>query len=97
VDDASNTLVVTAEGQKLLDIVVDMVKELDKAAAPTDGTRVVTVPAGLSSANLRESLSRMFGTESVVVKPQEGQEDGQPKPNEQQPNGNNGRGRGRPR
>ena len=88
VDDTTNTLVVTAEGQKLLDIVVDMVKELDKAAAPTDGTRVVTVPAGLDSTNLRESLTRMFGPESVSVKSKEGQENGQPKPNEQQPNGN---------
>lgn len=92
VDDSTNRLIVTAEGKQLLDLVVDMVTELDLAAAPKDDTRVITVPAGLNSDRLRETLTRMFGPESVSVKAPENQEEGkQPNPGEGQQD-RNGRG-----
>ncbi len=86
VDETTNSLIVTAEGMDLLRLVVDMVHDLDVAAVTQDDTRVVTVPASLSSGSLRETLTKMFGVESVTVKPadnqggQEGQEgeNGQP-------------------
>lgn len=95
VDESTNRLIVTAEGKQLLDIIVDMVDELDVAAIEKDDTRVIAVPASVNSQTLRETLTRMFGADSVQVKPKENQGNGE-KP-QQNNNGEQPRRNGRNR
>ena len=94
VDESTNTLIVTTTGEQLLAIVVDMVDELDQAAVPTDDTRVVSLPAGLSAQGLRETLAKMFGPESIEQKPNQNgdpnQQNGQ-NPNQPQNGQRNGK------
>ena len=97
VDESTNTLIVTAQGRPLLDLVVEMVEELDKAAAPTDDTRVQTLPNGLNAQSVREALTRMFGDQVTTQqkgKNKEGKE-GEGKENGR-PNRGGGGGEGRP-
>lgn len=77
VDESTNILIVTATGKNLLEIVVEMVKELDKAAVPSDDTRVYSMPASLNSVAVRETLARMFGPEGPQVNGKEAEEEGE--------------------
>lgn len=92
VDESTNILIITAQGRSLLELVVEMVEELDTAAVPTDDTRVVALPQGLSSEAVKETLRTMFGPEAVTQRPN-GQPEGE---GGEQPGPNNG-GRGGPR
>lgn len=92
VDESTNILIITAQGRSLLELVVEMVEELDTAAVPTDDTRVVALPQGLSSESVKETLRTMFGPEAVTQRPN-GQPEGE---GGEQPGPNNG-GRGGPR
>gem|GEM_PF-4111589 len=90
VDDSTNILIVTAQGKGLLATVIEMVEELDKAAVPSDDTRVVTLPPGLTRGSVKASLMKMFGDKAISKQPgqqnQQGQEGGE---------GQGGEGRGR--
>lgn len=85
VDESTNILIVTTEGKQLMDIIVEMVDELDKAAVPNDDTRVVSLPPRLNSESLRDTLTKMFGPEVVQEKPNKNGQD----PNQQQNNNQN--------
>jgi type II secretory pathway component GspD/PulD (secretin) len=60
VDDLSNSLVVSAP-VFLFDQVVQMIKELDEAAAPSSTIKVVKLGAGVSSDKTRAVLSALLG------------------------------------
>ena len=88
VDEASNILIITTEGEQLMKIIVEMVTKLDKANVTTDYTQVVSVPANLNGKNLREKLEKMFGQDVVTTKPNDGQNKGQGQNGQPKPNGN---------
>ncbi len=70
VDDSTNTLIVTTEGEKLMELVAQMIEELDVAAKPNDDVRVVSLPGGTSPTKVHEVFSRLFG--EVAGKPPQG-------------------------
>ena len=59
VDSVGNTLLVSAEGEPLLELVTDMVKQLDEAARPQGEIQVFQLPGGISGDTLRNALKPM--------------------------------------
>ncbi|MEM1070818.1 MAG: secretin N-terminal domain-containing protein, partial [Planctomycetota bacterium] len=66
IDSVGNTLLVSAEGEPLLDLVVDMIDQLDQAARPQGEVQVVEIPGGLSAQGLQNAL-RPLGVEAEVT------------------------------
>lgn len=66
VDDIGNTLLISAEGEPLLELVCDMVKQLDEASRPSGDVQVVRLSGGLSGASLEAAL-RAFQTKSTAA------------------------------
>ena len=93
VHESTNRLIVIAKGKNLLNLVTEMVAEIDKAAIPTDDTRVMTLPAGLNSNAVKDALTKVFGEAAISSKPGQ-QQEGQ---NEGEGQGDRGRGEGRGR
>ena len=60
VDKVTNTLVVSAKGKELLDLIVGVVEELDELAQPQGTTRVVTISPEMSSKSLEKALRAMM-------------------------------------
>ena len=63
VDTVGNTLLVSAEGEALLNLVIDMIGQLDEAAQPGGEVEVIQLSGGISSQSLETAL-RAFGAES---------------------------------
>ncbi|MEO1614821.1 MAG: secretin N-terminal domain-containing protein [Planctomycetota bacterium] len=63
VDSVGNTLVISAEGEPLLDLVVDMILKLDAAAQPAGDVQILTL-SGKTSEESMESVLRAFGGKS---------------------------------
>lgn len=61
IDDVGNTLLISAEGEPLLDLVCDMVKQLDEASKPSGDVQVVRMSGGISVDSLEAAL-RAFNT-----------------------------------
>ena len=73
VDDIGNTLLVSAEGESLLDLVEDMILKLDRAAKPAGDLRILPI-SGMTSAESVSNILRAFGgdvapTDSKPVAP----------------------------
>ena len=66
VDNVGNTLLVSAEGEPLLDLVVDMITQLDEAARPQGEIQVLELPGGISARGLQNAL-RPLGIEAEVT------------------------------
>lgn len=64
VDEISNTLVLSTEGQELMDLVLKTVEELDQAAQPTTAMRVIPITGGTDPEQLQELLMRVINEES---------------------------------
>jgi len=60
IDEVSNTLLVSAEGETLLNNVLKMIKELDEAARPSSTVQVLKVEGGVNSAALRQALTTIL-------------------------------------
>ena len=63
-DEVSNTLIVSTEGQNLMDNVCKMIEALDQAAQPATDVHVVTFQGGMNGERVREVLARMLGQTS---------------------------------
>jgi hypothetical protein len=74
VDEVTNTLLVSAEGENLMRNVTEMIKSLDEAAKPLSSVSVMTVGNASNATKVREVLARLL----IESKPA-------PKPNGQQP------------
>jgi hypothetical protein len=61
IDDVSNTLLVSAEGDNLMSVIAGMIKALDEAAMPVSEIRVVTLRKDTDGSRLREALSKILG------------------------------------
>ncbi len=56
IDDVGNTLLVSAEGEPLLELVADMISQLDEAARPQGEVQVIRLPGGISGETLQNAL-----------------------------------------
>ena len=65
VDMVGNTLLVSAEGEDLLELVSAMIEKLDKAAAQADEYEVLQVPGNLSGESIQEAL-RALGVKAQI-------------------------------
>ncbi len=63
IDDIGNTLLVSAEGEPLLELVSDMIKQLDEASQPRGEVEVIQLSGGLSGRTLEDAL-QAFGAAS---------------------------------
>ncbi|MCY2988408.1 MAG: hypothetical protein NTY19_11165 [Planctomycetota bacterium] len=64
VDDVSNTLIVSTEGQNLMENVQKMIESLDVAAIPTTDVQVVTLKGGMNPDSVRDALAKILGQTS---------------------------------
>ena len=60
VDDVSNTLLVSTEGQNLMENVSKMIETLDEAAKPVANVQVVTLKGGMNAERVREVLDELL-------------------------------------
>ncbi|WP_165698926.1 secretin N-terminal domain-containing protein [Bremerella volcania] len=91
VDDISNTLLISAEGESLMTLVMDMVKRIDESAKQVSTVRVVNLKTGVGGDKFRELLNRLL----EKVDPQQLQQQQQNQNGQQggpQPNDNGQRG-----
>ncbi|MEM6690908.1 MAG: secretin N-terminal domain-containing protein [Planctomycetota bacterium] len=61
VDSIGNTLLVSAEGESLLELVCEMIGRLDEAAQPKGNVRVMKMGGGVSGDSMKEAM-KLFGT-----------------------------------
>jgi type II secretory pathway component GspD/PulD (secretin) len=59
VDNIGNTLLISAEGEPLLNLVKSMVDKLDEAARPAGEVQVIQIPGGISGRSLQLALQTM--------------------------------------
>jgi type II secretory pathway component GspD/PulD (secretin) len=59
IDDIGNTLLVSAEGEPLLELVTAMIEQLDDAARPQGEVQVMRLPGGISGESLQNALKSM--------------------------------------
>jgi len=59
VDSVGNTLLVSAEGEPLLELVIGMIEKLDEAARPSGEIHVIQLPGNLSGRTLQLALKAM--------------------------------------
>jgi type II secretory pathway component GspD/PulD (secretin) len=62
VDDLSNTLLVSAEGDNLMSVITGMIEALDNAAKPLSEVRVVALRKDTDGSRLTEALAKVLGT-----------------------------------
>ena len=60
VDDISNTLLVSTEGQNLMDNVSKMIETLDEAAKPVSDVQIITLDGGMNAERVREVLTELL-------------------------------------
>lgn len=68
VDTLGNTLVVSAEGESLLELVCDMIKQLDDASRPSGDVQVMRI-SGMISGDSLESALRAFSSGKTPTLP----------------------------
>jgi len=97
VDDLSNTLLISCEGENLMNLVMDMVKKVDEAAKPISTVRVVNLKSGMDGARVKEMLDSIVTEGNRKLESQaksnnnrqNGQNGGQPNRNGKPGNNNN--------
>ena len=65
VDSVSNTLLVSTEGQNLMENVSKMIEALDEAAKPVSEVEVVTLRGNVNAERVRKVLAGMLGEKAV--------------------------------
>ncbi|MEM6363615.1 MAG: secretin N-terminal domain-containing protein [Planctomycetota bacterium] len=61
VDEVGNTLLVSAQGESLLDLIIAMIEKLDEAARPGGDIEVLPMTKGLSSEAIRRAIIAVGG------------------------------------
>lgn len=103
VDDLSNTLLISAEGDDLMQILATMVERLDEAAKPTTNVSVIKLDGPLNTSAVRDVVASVLGAQGKQGAGQQqgkGQGQGQQQGRNQQQQGNgggNGRGNQAPK
>ena len=83
IDSVGNTLLVSAEGEPLLDLVAEMIGQLDEAARPTGEVQILKLPGGLGSESLQSALRSMGSATGASESP--AKRDSQPAPQSGRP------------
>jgi len=68
IDETGNTLLVSAEGEPLLELVVDMIGKLDRAAKPAGDMRILSL-SGRSGGESIDRILRAFGRQAASSPP----------------------------
>ncbi|MGY8770968.1 MAG: secretin N-terminal domain-containing protein [Pirellulales bacterium] len=96
VDEITNTLLLSIEGESLMNLVLDMIKSLDEAAKPVSTVRVLSMTNITNPEAVKATLAKILNAESGDGKgqqqnrPNNGQQPGEPNPGQgQQPGGGN--------
>ncbi len=69
VDDVTNTLLVSAEGESLMTVVAGMIEALDEAAKPVSQLRVISLKSGTDGGRIQEVLNKMLVSQSQQATP----------------------------
>ncbi len=99
-DTITNSILISAEGQALMDIICDMIEQLDNAARPEGNVEVYQLSSGVNGKSLERALRAILQSPSQQPPEAQQAQNGQPAPNggEAQTAPNNGgqgrRGRG---
>jgi type II secretory pathway component GspD/PulD (secretin) len=64
VDDVTNTLLVSAEGENLMENISRMIETLDEAAKPVSTVSVVQLNGGVNAAHVQEVLTRVLAEQA---------------------------------
>ncbi len=67
IDPLGNTLVVSAEGESLLELVCDMIKQLDEASRPSGDVQVMRLSGTISSQSLESALRAITSSKTVSL------------------------------
>jgi hypothetical protein len=65
VDDITNTLLVSTEGENLMRVVAQMIEELDEAARPVSNVSVVALQPGTDGSRVQKALEKVLGGKST--------------------------------
>jgi type II secretory pathway component GspD/PulD (secretin) len=89
IDRVTNSVLVSAEGEDLLKLVIEMIKELDKAAEPSGSVQMIQL-GGTNSEAMEKALMALMRNGAAdknqrQQQPPENAGQGQPPPNQQQP------------
>ncbi|PHR97535.1 MAG: hypothetical protein COA78_27455 [Blastopirellula sp.] len=95
IDEVTNTLLLSVEGESLMNLILDMIKSLDEAAKPVSTVRVLSMTSITNPEAVRQTLAKILGAESSgngngqQNRSNNGQQPGKPNPNQgqQQPGG----------
>ena len=86
IDRVTNSILVSAEGEDLLKLVIEMIKELDKAAEPSGAVQMIQL-GGTNSEAMEKALMALMrsgGDKNQRQQPPENAEQGRPPQNQQQ-------------
>lgn len=81
VDEIGNTIVVSAEGESLLDLIVSMIDKLDRAAMPGGEIEIVRLSGDVSAETLRQAMATLGASAEVSTdnrEPRSRDRDGRP-------------------
>ncbi len=92
VDSVTNSVLVSAQGKSLLDLIVKMVDQLDIAAKPAGSMSVIEIPSTANSESLKKALQALMNTKQVNSG-QQNQNGGNQNNGNNANNGNGGGGR----
>ncbi|MBA2117126.1 secretin N-terminal domain-containing protein [Bremerella alba] len=92
VDDISNTLLVSTEGENLMKLVMDMVKRIDESAKQVSTVRVVNLKTGVGGDKFRELMNRLLEKQDPQQAQQQQLQNQNGQPGGPQPNPNGQRG-----
>ncbi len=87
VDPVTNSVLVSAQGEELLKVIIKMVKELDEAAKPAGSMAVARLPGNANNESIQKALQALIGAPKQPG-PQEGQQPNAPGAEGQPPGGN---------
>lgn len=99
IDRITNSVIVSAEGEDLLKLVIEMIKELDEAAQPSGAVQMIEV-GGTNSEAMERALKALIGPKDTQRSPQQPSMEGQQPPNmpnQFQPPESQGNAKGRSR
>ena len=91
IDEVSNVLLVSAEGEQLMKSVEVMIETLDKAAQPVATVSVVQLSGGMNAEKVRQVLGSLLGNAQAAT-PQNGNNPQANAQNGNQPRGNQPQG-----
>ncbi len=66
IDEIGNTLLISAEGEPLLDLVCDMISQLDEASRPSGDVQVIRLSGGISEQSLEAALKAFSPAKAVA-------------------------------